>query len=131
MTIRIVGKGNKERIIPIGENCLKILNDYVKLKSLSKDDYIVNSKKGKPVSRRKIYTIVSRWISLLKDVSGINPHILRHSFATHLLSRGADIRAVQDLLGHSSINTTQIYTHLTLDKLKKIYKKAHPRADKK
>ena len=131
MAVRIMGKGGKERTIPLGEKCLKVINKYVKQKKLNSEDYLISFKNGKPASRRKIYSVVSRWISLLKDVSGVNPHILRHSFATHLLSRGADIRAVQELLGHSSINTTQIYTHLTLEKLKEIYKKAHPRAENK
>ena len=133
-TIKVHGKRNKDRIIPIGVDLLKLINHYIMLRNAQFPDrnnsFLIVDNHGKETTSRFIYSLVH---NILKDITTIeqkSPHVLRHTFATHLLNRGADIRAIQKMLGHSSLSSTQIYTHNTIDKLKDVYKKAHPYGDK-
>ncbi len=133
--VQIVGKGNKERIVPVGKKAKIALRNYLKIKSQfdSKfsDNSLFLSKSGKPLSANEIREILARYLILVAKIKGYSPHSIRHSFATHLLSNGADLRAVQEMLGHSNLSTTEIYTHLSLTDLKNVYKQAHPRSKKK
>lgn len=132
--IKVLGKGNKERVIPVSRELIDLLDGYMKdkrkeLEQFSADHLLVNEK-GKKLYPKYVYNTVKKYLSQ-KDVTTINkrsPHVLRHTFATHLMNNGADINAVKELLGHSSLAATQIYTHNTIDKLKDIHKKAHPKA---
>jgi len=125
--IKAKGKGKKERLLPIGEKALNAIKNYIDQRSKKSNDVFLN-KNGKRISDRGVRNIVYKYIRLASLRGGISPHSLRHSFATHLLNRGADLRSVQELLGHVNLSTTQIYTHLTTEKLKSVYDKAHPRA---
>jgi tyrosine recombinase XerC len=124
---KVLGKGRKERLVPIGEAAISSIRQYLD-KRKSKADIIFLNKNGKRITERGARMAVDKYIKLVSLKQGVSPHTLRHSFATHLLDRGADLRSVQELLGHSSISTTQIYTHLTTERLKNVYDKAHPRA---
>ena len=126
-TIRIKGKGSKERIVPLGSHALNALKKYCDLAKI-KDGPLFISKSRKRISTRAISDIVKKYTKLAGLPVGVSPHKLRHSFATHLLDNGADLRSVQTLLGHESLSTTQIYTHVSADRLKRSYQKAHPRA---
>jgi integrase/recombinase XerC len=135
--IKVYGKGKKERIIPIGGQALKAINDYldatqgIRRKGLSNEQQdaplFINYRGGR-LTTRSIGAIIKRYAIECGLVDDISPHALRHTFATHLLDGGADLRAVQELLGHVSLSTTQKYTHVSLDKLMEIYDKAHPRS---
>ena len=126
-TIRIKGKGSKERVVPLGSHALNALKKYCDLAKV-KDGPLFISKSRKRISTRAISDIVKKYTKLAGLPVGVSPHKLRHSFATHLLDNGADLRSVQILLGHESLSTTQIYTHVSADRLKRSYQKAHPRA---
>jgi integrase/recombinase XerC len=132
--IRVLGKGNKERIVPLGENASKTLVEYLdskdKVSSLKnkETDFLFLNKYRKRLSRRGIARIVKKYGAEVTEDQKTRPHILRHSFATHLLDEGANLLAVKEMLGHESLSTTQIYTHVSMDRLKKVYKKAHPRS---
>jgi integrase/recombinase XerC len=136
--IKVRGKGRKERVIPIGINAIESINTYlVKRKKYFAEkgtDYdrsvIFNAKNGKKMYSALVNRISEQYLSGITEMKKKSPHVLRHSFATHLLNRGADIRAVKDLLGHSSLSTTQIYTHVSVERLKKVYENAHPRGKK-
>jgi len=126
-----LGKGNKERIIPISPELTYKIKTYIdeqKKEFSETGDRLLVNETGKPLSPRKVYTIVRKYLSLVSTVEKRSPHVLRHTFATHLMNNGADLNAVKELLGHSSLAATQVYTHNTIDKLKNIYKKAHPKA---
>ena len=126
-TIRVLGKGKKERVVPIGERALRAIRNYLaRRKGTSR--FIFLNKNKKPLGARGFRKEMDKYIRLISLKEHISPHTLRHSFATHLLNRGADLRSVQELLGHANLSTTQIYTHLTTEKLKSVYEKAHPRA---
>ncbi len=132
-TIRVTGKGKKERIIPLGRKAAEALGDYlaVRGKLVGRDgdrNALLLNFRGRRLTGRSVERIVRGYLVLVSEAEGLNPHALRHTFATHLLDAGADLRAVKELLGHSSLSTTQIYTHVTVDRLRKIYKQAHPRA---
>ena len=129
-TIRVLGKGRKERIVPVTDQLLALLKRYQEMRpdSAEPDSPLFTNSKGKRLSRRHIERIVSAEIAKVSQQKKKSPHVLRHSFATHLLDGGADIRAVKELLGHASLSTTQIYTHLSKERLLKVYKQAHPRA---
>lgn len=131
--IRISGKGMKERLLPIGKRAKAYLNNYlihVRTSFKKKDQFstVFLSRNGKPLTRAMINKIINKWSSLSGISKTVSPHTLRHSFATHLLEGGADLRFVQALLGHSDITTTQIYTHLDKEHLKEVYKTHHPRS---
>ena len=126
-TIRIVGKGSKERIVPLGSHALAALQKYRGEARISAGALFISKSKSR-ISARGISGIVKKYTALAGLPVGISPHKLRHSFATHLLDNGADLRSVQTLLGHSSLSTTQIYTHVSTERLKKAYEAAHPRA---
>uniref|UniRef100_A0A7C4Y6B1 Tyrosine recombinase XerC n=1 Tax=candidate division WOR-3 bacterium TaxID=2052148 RepID=A0A7C4Y6B1_UNCW3 len=127
-TVSVFGKRKKYRIIPLTKKSIESLKDYLKYRG-NEEGYLFLSKSGKRLTQRDLQRIVNRFISQVTTLTRMSPHTLRHTFATHLLTRGADLRAVQELLGHSSLSTTQIYTHYTIEKLKEIYKKAHPRGE--
>ena len=134
--VRVVGKGNKERIIPIGRKALRAIQDYVEAtlplrkkaeRDLQDEPLFINFRGGR-LSTRSIGRIVKKYASQCGLMTEITPHSLRHTFATHLLDGGADLRSVQELLGHVSLSTTQKYTHVSLEKLMEVYDKAHPRS---
>jgi integrase/recombinase XerC len=132
-TIRVLGKGNKERTIPLGNPAMKALNDWIKnaraeILSTATDTAVFLGARGKRIDQRTVRTIVYEALSALEGVERMGPHALRHSAATHLLEGGADLRTVQEILGHASLATTQIYTHVSTERLQKAFKQAHPRA---
>ncbi|MFH1505312.1 MAG: site-specific tyrosine recombinase/integron integrase [Candidatus Omnitrophota bacterium] len=125
--VKVKGKGRKERLLALGEPAIVSLKNYLDQRQDAERALFLN-KRGGTLTDRGVRDIIYRYIRKSAVFLKISPHTFRHSFATHLLNRGADLRSVQELLGHSSIATTQIYTHLTIDSLKKVYQKAHPRA---
>ena len=125
--VKVKGKGKKERLLPLGEPAILSIKNYLD-RRLYHSSYLFINRRGGRLSERGIRMIVDKYIKKIALTVKVSPHTFRHSFATHLLNRGADLRSVQELLGHSSIATTQIYTHLSIDSLKKVYKRAHPRA---
>jgi len=132
--IKITGKGNKERIVYFGTKCLNLINLYLKksysILNINNSEYLLLSKTGKKISDRKIRKIVDDAAKIANIELKISPHVLRHTFATHMITEGADLRSVQELLGHENLSTTQIYTHLTNEKIRNVYLNAHPRARK-
>lgn len=133
-TIKVIGKRNKERIIPIERDLLNLIESYIKLRNKQfperKNVKLIVNNNGEETTPKLIYTIVHKILMEVTTVEQKSPHVLRHTFATHLLNRGADIRAIQKMLGHNSLSSTQIYTYNTIDKLKETYKKAHPYVEK-
>jgi integrase/recombinase XerC len=131
-SIKVLGKGGKERIIPVSKDLIHAIKDYIqeKRRIMGKldDSYLLVSSKGKPLNPKTVYNITKKYLSQVTTIEKRSPHILRHSFATHLMNNGADLNAVKELLGHSSLAATQVYTHNTIEKLKDVYKKAHPKA---
>jgi integrase/recombinase XerC len=136
-TLKVTGKGSKDRIVPVGSTALKAIQKYQKLQMTklleNSIDYNRNvlfiTKKGKPLYPMAVQRMVKKQLLEHTGINKYNPHIFRHSFATHMLDNGADIRAVKDILGHESLATTQHYTHLSVQKLKQAYESAHPRAE--
>ena len=132
--LRVVGKGNKERYVPLGDKAIKLINDYCKyirsalVDKKKSDGNVFLSKNGKQLTRMTIFNIMKKWSRISGINKDISPHTFRHSFATHLLEGGADLRSVQEMLGHSDISTTQIYTHLDNEYLKEVHRTFHPRA---
>ncbi|MDP2207325.1 MAG: tyrosine recombinase XerC [Bacteroidota bacterium] len=135
-TLKVIGKGRKVRITPFGEKAKSALKKYL----LSREELfsgttsekelrsVFISNRGKRMYPKGVYNIVNHYIQQVSDIEKKSPHVLRHTFATHLLNRGADLKAVKELLGHESLSTTQIYTHVTIDRLKSIYDQAHPKS---
>lgn len=129
--IKVLGKRNKERLIPLTDELILIFNIYIESRNKlfgSIEDYVFLTKKGKKLYPKSVYYTVNKYLNLVTKIDKRSPHVLRHSFATHLLNNGADINAVKELLGHANLSATQIYTHNTFEKLKRVYKQAHPRA---
>lgn len=128
--VKVYGKGKKERLIPIGDQALRAIRDYLGQQPQTKQDTraLFLNKSNMRLTDRGVQNLVNKYIRRTSLKENISPHTLRHSFATHLLDRGADLRSVQELLGHASLSTTQIYTHITTEHLKSVYNKAHPRA---
>lgn len=125
--VKVSGKGKKERLVPIGDKALRAIRDYTEQRRQLVPAVFLN-KNGRRITDRGVRLVLDKYIQRTALRENISPHSLRHSFATHLLNRGADLRSVQELLGHANLSTTQIYTHLTTEKLKSVYDKAHPRA---
>jgi integrase/recombinase XerC len=133
-TIRVIGKRDKERILPIGSKAKISLRKYLEarnrtVKSASAAVFV--NQTGKPLYPLAVQKMVKNYMSKLSEQEHLSPHVLRHAFATHLLDKGADLFAVKELLGHESLSTTQIYTHVSTERLKRVYQQAHPRAEKK
>ncbi|MDE3184843.1 MAG: tyrosine-type recombinase/integrase [Bacteroidota bacterium] len=130
--IKVLGKGNKERIVPVNNRLLKIIDGYIAEKkdtfSGLSTDFLLVSKKGKALNPKYVYNIVKNNLAKVSTNQRKSPHVLRHSFATHLTNNGAQINAIKELLGHSSLAATQIYTHNSIEKLKEVHKQAHPKS---
>lgn len=129
-TIRILGKGNKTRIVPLGEKSQNLFSDYLKQEpELPKNSkaYLI-TKKGKKISQKSLYNYVNKFLSQSTELKKKSPHILRHSSATHMLDNGADLIAIKEILGHSDLSTTQVYTRVSIERLKSVYKKTHPKS---
>jgi len=125
--VKVCGKGKKERLAPIGDKALRSIRGYLDKRKRNSKAVFLN-KSGARITDRGIRRIVGKYIHIASLRENVSPHTLRHSFATHLLNKGADLRSVQELLGHANLSTTQIYTHVTTERLKSVYEKAHPRA---
>ena len=133
MSLKVLGKRNKERIIPLGPHIVQLLTLFIKdFRTLmvvsNQNNFIFVSKKGEPITPLLVYRIVRKYLGLVSSRQKRSPHVLRHTFATHMLENGADLNAIKEILGHSSLAATQVYTHNTIDRLKLIYKQAHPKA---
>jgi len=128
--IKVLGKGNKERILPISESLAAEIKLYIqqKLEEGREAPSLFITENGKPLQPKAVYTFVKKYLSQVTTLQKKSPHVLRHSFATHLMNNGADLNAVKELLGHSSLAATQVYTHNTIEKLKEVFAKAHPKA---
>ncbi|MCI0500748.1 MAG: tyrosine-type recombinase/integrase, partial [Epsilonproteobacteria bacterium] len=131
-TIKVTGKRNKQRIIPFPSTLKDLVEKYLILRDRieNREDFLIITESGKGVYPNLIYRVVRKYISMISTGRKRSPHVLRHSYATHLLNNGADIKAVKELLGHANLSATQVYTHNTFEKLNRIYKQAHPRAKK-
>jgi len=130
--IKVTGKGNKERIVPVGSKAIQAIRDYLDIREdftpTPDEMHLFVTRSGLPFNFKQLNIILQRYIGLVAQQKGYSPHTLRHSFATHLLKRGADLRAIQEMLGHSNLSTTEIYTHVTFEDIKSAYKKGHPRS---
>jgi len=132
-SIKVLGKGNKERIIPISEALAGKIKDYQRVKEdveIVGNGYLFQLPSSKKLYPKYIYNVIKKRIGQVSSIDKRSPHILRHSFATHLVNNGADLNSVKTLLGHSSLAATQVYTHTSIERLKDVYKKAHPKAEK-
>lgn len=130
--VKVMGKGSKERLIPIAPHLVKLIEQYLVDKNVEfpgeSTSHLLLNDKGQPISTGYIYHIVKRYLSFVTTLEQRSPHVLRHTFATHLSNNGADLNAIKELLGHSSLAATQVYTHNSIAKLKKVYDQAHPKA---
>lgn len=132
-TIKVLGKRNKERVIPFGNRMAELLTKYLeklekKFGEGTKNNYIFVTDKGNPLYAKAVYRIVRKYLDMVTTIDKRSPHVIRHTFATHLLNKGADLNAIKTILGHSSLAATQVYTHNSIEQLKSIYNQAHPRA---
>ncbi|PLX13054.1 MAG: integrase [Marinilabiliales bacterium] len=129
-TIKVLGKRNKERIIPLNKKMILTFDLYIKErnKHFGSGEFMFLTSKGKKLYPELVYRVVRRWLSSVSTLEKKSPHVLRHTFATHMLNNGADLNAIKELLGHANLSATQIYTHNSFEKLRSIYKQAHPRA---
>ena len=131
MQIKVLGKRNKERIIPFSillKNAINKYIDKINEEGLILNEYLFITEKGKKIYEKLAYRVVNSYLNLVTTINKKSPHTLRHTFATHMLNEGADLNAIKELLGHANLSATQVYTHNTFEKLKSIYKQAHPRA---
>lgn len=130
--IKVLGKGNKERVIPVSAEMVKEMKDYQqeKRKKFEKfdDAHLLVTQKGEKLYQGYVYQAVKHYLNDVTSLKKKSPHVMRHTFATHLMNNGADLNSVKELLGHASLAATQVYTHNTIEKLKDVYKKAHPKA---
>jgi integrase/recombinase XerC len=126
-TVRVLGKGNKTRIVPIGSKSIVVIQEYLQLRAAGENNLLV-FENGKPIYARYVQRVVKRVISQISEITKKSPHILRHSSATHMLDNGADLMAIKEILGHSNLSTTQIYTHVSVERLKSVYKQSHPKS---
>jgi integrase/recombinase XerC len=129
--VRVLGKGNKERIIPLSAEQLNEIRSYIQLKRKTfgkQEDVLLVTEKGKKLYAKYAWILVNKYLGAASTLDKKSPHVLRHTFATHLMNNGAELNAVKELLGHASLAATQVYTHNTIEKLKDVYKKAHPRS---
>ncbi|CAI8716395.1 integrase/recombinase XerD [Chryseobacterium sp. IT-36CA2] len=131
--LKVIGKGNKERVIPISNELSELLKSYLEIRNPQTEfkSYFFVNKKGKKLNEKFVYVVVNKYLSLITTKEKKSPHILRHSFATHVLDNGAEISKVKKILGHSSLASTQVYTNANIEQLKKVFNQAHPRASKK
>ncbi|PWN69961.1 integrase [Chryseobacterium phosphatilyticum] len=131
--LKVIGKGNKERVIPISNELSELLRSYLEIRKPQTEykSYFFVNKKGKKLNEKFVYVVVNKYLSLITTKEKRSPHILRHSFATHVLDNGAEISKVKKILGHSSLASTQVYTNANIEQLKKVFNQAHPRASKK
>lgn len=131
--LKVIGKGNKERVIPISNELSGLLKSYMEIRNPQTEfkSYFFVNKKGKKLNEKFVYVVVNKYLSLITTKEKKSPHILRHSFATHVLDNGAEISKVKKILGHSSLASTQVYTNANIEQLKKVFNQAHPRASKK
>jgi integrase/recombinase XerC len=131
-SIKVTGKRNKQRIIPIVKSFIKRLEEYIKLRDehfqSGYDGYFFITDSGKKLYDKFVYNTVKCYLTMVTTIEKRSPHVLRHTFATHMLNNGADLNSIKELLGHASLSATQVYTHNSFEKLKKVYKQAHPRA---
>ncbi|MBA4406273.1 tyrosine recombinase XerC [bacterium] len=129
MSVKVLGKGSKTRIVPLGSKSSLVVKKYLQtIKDSTHHKPLFTDESGKRITRHSVYNIVKRHLSKVTDINKKSPHILRHSAATHMLDREADLMAVKEILGHENLSTTQIYTHVSIERLKKSYKKAHPKS---
>ncbi len=126
--IKVFGKGRKERIIPINLQASATIKEYLTYRIESDEPYLLLTDKGDKLYQKFVYRVVKKFLSIVSTHQKRSPHVLRHSFATHMLNNGADLNAIKELLGHASLAATQVYTHNSIEKLKKVYNQAHPRA---
>ena len=133
-TVRVLGKRNKERIIPLISSFCDNLSQYIDIRNEHFPDitesWLFLTEKGNKLYDKFVYNTVKRYLDMVTTIEKKSPHVLRHTFATHMLNHGADLNSVKEILGHANLSATQVYTHNTFEKLKKVYKQAHPRADK-
>lgn len=125
--VKIFGKGAKERFVPVGKTIIRLLKNYITEKNIKPSEFLFSKSNGKHITRVGIWKIIKKYAVMAGINKDIAPHTMRHTFATHLLENGADLRTIQELLGHSNIDTTQIYTHVNRKNLKEMHKKFHPR----
>lgn len=132
--IKVLGKRNKERIIPVGNFLMELIQNYLNKKkeiSLEQNEYLLVTDRGDKLYDKFVYRKVNYYLGVITTANKKSPHVLRHTFATHMLNNGADLNAIKELLGHANLSATQVYTHNTIEKLKNVHSQAHPRAQKK
>ena len=125
-SLKIMGKRNKERIIPVSNLLLDQISNFIRRYSIK--NHIFVNRKHRKLGPKQVYNIVNKYLDLVSSIEKKSPHVLRHTFATHMLNNGADINAIKEILGHSSLSATQVYTHTSIERLKNVYRKTHPRA---
>lgn len=134
-TLRVLGKGNKERLLPFGNELAQLLRLYLDLRQATfptqTSNHLLLTEKGLPLYPKRVYNIVKHYLSMVSTIEQRSPHVLRHTFATHLSDNGADLNAIKELLGHANLAATQIYTHHSIEKLRQVYQNAHPKAKTK